>query len=344
VTLQVGVIGAGLMGTTHVRVLGSAVPTAEVVAISDAVPERGEQLARQAGVDRVTTDALELIHDPAVEAVVIASTADTHEPFVLACFEAGKPVLCEKPLAATPEAARRVLEAEAALGRRLVQVGFMRRFDPAYGQLKARIDAGAIGAPLVMHCAHRNPSVPPAFDTHMILTDAVVHEVDTLRWLLGQEVVRVTVLAPRASSKAPAGVQDPVMVIFETDAGAVVDVEAFVNAQYAYDIRCEVVGETGTAALGAPGFVDLRSEGTHGTELAMGFQQRFGEAYARELQSWVAGIADGVPTGAGAWDGYAASAVCEAAVAALASGGPTDVALEHRPGLYATAGPLAGGS
>jgi myo-inositol 2-dehydrogenase / D-chiro-inositol 1-dehydrogenase len=325
VTVRVGVIGAGLMGTTHVRTLGGAVATAEVVAISDAVADSAERLAREAGVDRVTTDALELIHEPAVEAVVIASTAETHEPFVLACFEAGKPVLCEKPLAATPAAARRVLEAEAALGRRLVQVGFMRRFDPAYVELKAHVDAGAVGRPVLLHCAHRNPSVPPGFGTHMILTDSLVHDVDTLRWLLGEEVARVTVFAPRPSSRAPAGVQDPLVAVLETDAGTHVDVEAFVNAQYAYDIRCEVVGETGTAALATPDSV----------ELPMGFQQRFAAAYAGELEGWVAAIAGGTSAGASAWDGYAASVTCEAAVQALDSGRPTEVVLEDRPALYA---------
>jgi myo-inositol 2-dehydrogenase/D-chiro-inositol 1-dehydrogenase len=235
-----------------------------------------------------------------------------------------------------------VLEAEAALGRRLVQVGFMRRFDPAYAELKAQVDAGDIGAPVLMHCAHRNPTVPPHFGSEMILTDSVVHDVDTLRWLLGQEVAKVTVFAPRPTRNAPEGVQDPQLVVFETEERTLVDVEAFVNAQYGYDVRCEIVGESGTAALAPPGSVHVRRGAREGTALAIGFQERFGAAYVHELQGWVASVASGAPCGAGAWDGYAASVVCEAAVESLRRGRPTEVRLEARPDLHAGGGHLVG--
>lgn len=337
-SLRVGVVGAGLMGTTHVRLLSASVPSAEVVAISDAIPESAERLAAEVGVDAVHSDALELINHPEVDAVVIASPAQTHEAFVLACFDAGKPVLCEKPLAADVEASRRVLDAEATFGRRLVQVGFMRRFDPGYADMKRRIDGGEIGPPLLAHCAHRNPTVPPTFGSEMILTDSVVHDVDTVRWLLGQEIAKVTVLTPRATSKAPEGVQDPQLVLFETADGALVDVEAFVNAQYGYDVRCEVVGELGTVALVPPSDVLLRREASEATPIAMGFQQRFASAYVGELQGWVASVASGLPAGASAWDGYAAAVVCAAAVESLTAGGPRDIRLEARPALYADAG------
>jgi myo-inositol 2-dehydrogenase / D-chiro-inositol 1-dehydrogenase len=317
-TLRVGVIGAGLMGSTHVRLLSSAVAGAEVVAVSDAIADSARRLADEVGAGTVHTDGRELIEDPDVDAVVIASPAETHEPFVLACLEEGKPVLCEKPLAAAPAAARHVLEAEAALAHPLVQVGFMRRFDPAYVALKARIDRGEIGRPLLAHCAHRNATVPPRFDSELILRDSTVHDVDTVRWLLGQELVKVTVLTPRPSRHAPAGVQDPLLVIFQTDAGALVDVEAFVNAQYGYDIRCEVVGETGTAALPL-----------HGADVPANFQERFPAAYVAELEAWVASIATGTPAGARAWDGYAAALVCEAAVESLRTGEPVEVAIEQ---------------
>ena len=331
--LRVGVIGAGLMGTTHVRVMGTSVPGARLVAVSDAIAQSARRLADEAGVETTYADGLELVHDEGIDAVVVASPGDTHEAFVLACLEQGKPVLCEKPLATTVDAARRVLEAEAALGRRLVQIGFMRRFDPGYEDLKARVDGGHIGAPLLVHCAHRNPTVPLSFDSEMILRDSVVHDVDTARWLLGQELTRVTVMTPRPSGKAPEGVQDPQFVIFETDGGGLVDVEAFVNAQYGYDIRCEVVGETGTAALAPPASVEMREEGRIGGGVAMGFQERFATAYARELQAWVRSIGGG-GVGASTWDGYAAVAVCEAAVESLTTESAVRVALEARPGLY----------
>lgn len=341
-SLQVGVIGAGLMGTTHVRLLSAAVSRAEVVAVSDASAENAERVAQEDGVRTVHADALDLIRDPQVEAVVIASPAETHERFVLACLEAGKPVLCEKPLVATVEASRRVLDAEAALGRRIVQVGFMRRFDPGYTDMKRRIDSGSLGPPVLLHCAHRNPTVPHGFGSEMIINDTVVHEIDTVRWLLDQEIVRATVYTPRPTSRAADGVFDPQFVVFETDAGVLADVEAFVNAQYGYDIRCEVVAETGTVSLANPPTVRVRSAGRDAVDVPSRFQERFAAAYVQQLQLWASAAADGRAAGPSAWDGHAAAVVCHAAVESLRSGRAVDVQLDPRPDLYADAGKLVG--
>jgi len=309
--VNVGVIGAGLMGSTHARLLAREVSGASVAAVADPVAPGA-----------VYADGFDLIADPAVDAVVVASPAATHERYVLACLEAGKPVLCEKPLATSAAAALRIVEAERALGRDLVTVGFMRRFDPGYVDLKARLDAGEIGTPLLMHCVHRNVSVHDFFDSAMILTDSAVHEIDVARWLLEDEITRVTVLAPRPSGRARPGLRDPQLVLLETAAGRIVDVEAFVSAGYAYDIRCEVVGEDGTLELLAPATVALRTGLAERAAIAAGFEQRFAAAYRHELQAWVAGRG-----GATAWDGYAAAAVAEAAVASLESGRPVDVRL-----------------
>ena len=118
-----------------------------------------------------------------------------------------------------------------AAGRRLVQVGFMRRYDAGYHALKAALDDGGIGAPLLMHCAHRNPSVPPyGFTTEMMVTDSAVHEIDLVRWLFGEEIVATNILKPRRSSKGGADLHDPLIVLLEMASGVLVDVEVFVNA------------------------------------------------------------------------------------------------------------------
>jgi len=316
----VGIIGAGLMGSIHARLLSTQVAGADVVAIADPARERAEQLP---GDHVVYEDALELIGAATVEAVVIASPAFTHEPYTLACLEAGKPVLCEKPLATSAEASLRIVEAEQAIGRRLVTAGFMRRFDPGYVELKAKLEAGAIGEPLLIHCAHRNPSVHEFFDSAMIITDSAVHEVDITRWLLQEEIVRTTVLAPRSTSRAREGLRDPLMVLLETESGRLVDVEAFVTAGFGYDIRCEIVGEAGTLELLAHPAVKTRSAFTAAEVLPAGFPERFDAAYRHELGAWL----NGDPGGPTAYDGYAATAVCEAAVASLQTGQPVDVQL-----------------
>ena len=125
----------------------------------------------------------ELIASGAVDAVLVASWGPTHEEYVLAAIKAGKPVFCEKPLATTKDACLRIMDAEMARGRRLVQVGFMRRYDAGYQALKAALNEGTIGTPLLMHCAHRNRSAPPyGFTTEAMIADSAVHEID-LDWL-----------------------------------------------------------------------------------------------------------------------------------------------------------------
>jgi myo-inositol 2-dehydrogenase/D-chiro-inositol 1-dehydrogenase len=303
------------MGSLHARLLASEVVGAELVAVADVAVQRAAALAREVGVDGVHGDGLELIAEPDVEAVVVASSPETHEVLVLACLEAGKPVLCEKPLATSAEAGRRIVGAEAAVGRRLIDVGFMRRYDDGYRELKRRLDEGEIGDPLVVHCVHRNADIPPSFDQRLALTDSVVHEVDVARWLLGEEIAAVTVVAGRPTRRAPSGVRDPQVVLLETAGGVVVDVESFLRAQYGYDVRCEVVGETGTLVLPVP------------AATARGFENRFAQAYRDELRAWVSALHDGAPAGPGAWDGYAASAVTEACVRSARTGRRTEVRL-----------------
>jgi myo-inositol 2-dehydrogenase/D-chiro-inositol 1-dehydrogenase len=301
--VDVGVVGTGSRGAIHARLLDGAVAGARLVAAAD-------PYVRLPGV-RCYEEAEALIADPAVEAVVVASPAAAHVAQVLACLAAGKPVLCEKPLATSAAECRRLVEADRD-GR--LTVGFMRRFDPAYAELKARVDAGEVGAPRLVHMVHRNAAFKPGFTRESVLTDSLVHEADVARWLLGEEIARVTVFA------VGDGLHDPQAVICETASGRVVDVECFVAARYGYEIRCEVVGETGTLELAPPALVVARRAGARAVAAPEAFVRRFGEAYRLELQAWV----DGVP-GPGAYDGYAATAVCEAAVASLHGGGTVEV-------------------
>jgi len=333
-TLRIGVIGAGNMGQEHVRRL-AGVPGAELAAVADVNAEQAKRVAEAAGA-RALADSDELIGSDAVEAVLIASPGETHEAFTLACIAAGKPVLCEKPLASTADACLRVLAAEAVgpRPRRLVQVGFMRRYDDDFRALKQTLDSGQLGRALLLHCRHRNPDSLSGFTSDMMITDSVVHDIDTTRWLLGQEITAAQVFTPRRSSLAPAGLQDPQLVVLEAADGVLVDVESFVNCQYGYDIRYELVGETGTASLGEAGGVHLRQQSGHHGRIPDGYQERFGSAYERELRAWVAGVLRGELTGPSAWDGYAAAAVAEACVQARHGGRRTLVELAERPALY----------
>jgi myo-inositol 2-dehydrogenase/D-chiro-inositol 1-dehydrogenase len=169
----------------------------------------------------------------------------------------------------------------------------------------------------------------------MLITDSVVHDIDVTRWLLGQEVVAARVFTPRRSSRAPDGLQDPQLVLLETAEGVLVDVESFVNCQFGYDIRYELVGETGTLSLGEEPGVQIRQQGQHRGPIPADWRERFGAAYQRELQVWVTGALEGRITGPSAWDGYATTAVAESAVQSLTDGRRVSVELVERPALYA---------
>ncbi|RSM69474.1 inositol 2-dehydrogenase [Actinoplanes sp. ATCC 53533] len=334
--LNVGVIGTGMIGQDHIRRMTGVLSGVRVVAVADVNPILAAEVGARTGAT-VHAAGEELIADPAVDAVVVCSWGPTHEQYVLASIAAGKPVFCEKPLATTQEACLRIVAAEAAHGSRLVQVGFMRRYDAAYRALKRVADAGDIGMPLMMHCAHRNPLVPDSYSSQSAIVDTAVHEIDMVRWMFGEEIAAARVLIPRKSRNG-GPLQDPLLLILEMAGGALVDVEISVNIRYGYDIRGEIVGENGTAALREQSPVSVRREGRLTTPVPADWRERFILAYDTEFQEWINSIADGgPPVGPSAWDGYAAAVVCDAGVEALHSGRRMDVSLAEQPALYRSA-------
>jgi myo-inositol 2-dehydrogenase/D-chiro-inositol 1-dehydrogenase len=335
-TVRVGVIGTGMIGQDHIRRITQVLTGGSVTAVNDVDAARAGQVAAGLPGAHIHDTAAALVADDNVDAVLVASWGPAHEEQVLAAIGAGKPVFCEKPLAPSSDACLRIMDAEMAAGRRLVQVGFMRRYDAGYKAMKATLDDGALGAPLLMHCAHRNPSVPDyGFTTELIVSDSAVHEMDIVRWLFGEEIVAVRALTPRRSGQAPAGLQDPLILLFEMAGGALVDDELFVNARYGYDVRGEVVCETGTVALADVGEVTVRSASQHGGRIPVDWRDRFVRAYDTELQDWLNAVAAGTSTGPSSWDGYAAAAVTDAGLEALHTGQRVAVPMTERPEFYA---------
>ena len=174
-----------------------------MVAVADFVPEAARKVAGQYGAKFYATGE-ELIAAPEVDAVLVTSADPSHAGYVLECLKHNKYVFCEKPLAQTASDCEKIMQAELACGKRLVQVGFMRRYDRGYAAMKELIAGGRLGDPLMIHAAHRNVSQAPGFETDYAITRVAIHELDISRWLLGDEYATAQVLAVR-QSKATKG-------------------------------------------------------------------------------------------------------------------------------------------
>ena len=332
-TVRVGVVGVGMIGQDHIRRLTRVLSGVDVVAVSDVDGERARAVADGLRDVAVHATGEQLVADDRVDAVVVCSWGETHEQYVLAAIAAGKPVFCEKPLATTQDACRRILAAETAAGRRLVQVGYMRRYDAGYRALRTVVQGGSIGLPLLMHCTHRNAGVPAHYVAEMMVSDTAVHEIDMVRWMFGEEIVAAQVLTPRRNRNS-GELRDPLVLLLEMESGILVDVEISVNIRYGYDIRGEVVGEEGTAELGEPSPVRVRRAGTVAQPVPADWRERFVRAYDVELQEWVDAVAGDGELGPSSWDGYAATAVSDAGLTALRTGERVPVSLGDRPALY----------
>ncbi|MDP0927146.1 Gfo/Idh/MocA family oxidoreductase [Paracoccus onubensis] len=334
-TVRIGVIGTGMIGRDHTRRIQRVLAGAEVVALSDYSPEAARAVqADLAPGARVHEKGADLIAADDVDAVLVCSTGSTHEEYVLAAIAAGKPCFCEKPLATTAEGALRIVDAEVAHGKRLVQVGFMRRYDAGYRMLKQAVD-NEIGSPLMVHAAHRNPTVPKQYVTPMAIHDTLIHEIDVFRWLLDDDYISAQVVFPRKSSHAHDKVADPQIVLLETAKGIRIDVEIFVNCRYGYDIQCQVVGEEGLANLPDPMAVTLRREARLQSGIMTDWKDRFIDSYDVELQDFINAAAKGTASGPTSWDGYVAAISSDACVEAQQrSGQIIPISLPDRPALY----------
>jgi len=327
-------IGPGGMGKAHIERIHTVISGGRVVAVSDVNPDNAKAVAEQIDGTAYATSA-ELINSPDVDAIMIASSGPAHKPDVIAAIEAGKYVFCEKPLAPTAAECEEIMAAEQKAGKKLVTVGFMRRFDASYREMKKILDDGEVGEALMVHCAHRNPTVPEMYTWDMAINDTAIHEIDTMRWLLGEEFVSARVDKPKKTSLRFEHLQDPLVLILTSESGVRVDDEVFVNCQYGYDIQCELVAEQGVVRLGDQELVHRADKLGRRNRLTMDHNQRFGQAFVTEVQEWITAVSQDRHTGSDSWDGYAAAVVCDAGVAALTADGEVPITMIERPALYA---------
>ena len=334
-TVKIGLIGLGMIGRDHLKRFHNVISGAQVTAVCDINQATADAVASEYSATPFY-DAEEMINSELVDAVFICSIGPVHKAQILAAFKAGKPVFCEKPLTPTADESKEIIDAEVQAGKRLLQLGFMRRFDPGYQALKQTIDEGNLGDVLLIHCAHRNPSVPESYTLEMAVNDSATHEIDIIRYLLNENITSVRVDKPRKKTRrALPHLQDPLIVTFETESGVRIDDELFVNCHYGYDIRCEIVGENSIAALTEQQYISTRSLNGNAQHIAQSCMERFSTAYDREVQHFIDNVRSGREmSGPSSWDGYVVALVCDAGLASLKDGKQHDVFIPSQPALY----------
>jgi predicted dehydrogenase len=328
--LGLAVIGTGAMGTRHAENIARSLPDARLIAVQDANTESGERAAAALGC--VSSPRLEdLLGRDDIDAVVIVSPPRFHAEHAIAAARAGKHVLLEKPMALSLAEADAILAATDAAGVRL-QIGFMRRYDPAYAAAAARIRNGDIGEPRLFKGIDRDPDAPAgppgSLPRAAILTDSAIHDFDAARWLMADEVtaVRATVAVVGDARSIPC--PNVALVDLRFARGAVGNVETIHGARYGYDIRAEIVGSEGTLFVGGhrkTGLEMLTAAGAH-HDLIGHWLDRFADAYVLELRDFVRATIEGRPPAVTGEDGRRALAIALAADAAGERG--TEIALD----------------
>lgn len=331
--LRIGVIGTGAIGRTHIERINNSLQGGKVVAVADAMKEFGIKVAEQYGCEFFAAGE-DLIASSQVDAIIITTIDAYHAQYVKAAIAAGKYVFCEKPLAPEANVCREIVDAEIAGGKQLVQVGFMRRYDPGYRQLKKYIEERTYGEPLMLHCAHRNPSVPDSYDTPMAVENSMIHEIDVLRWLLNEDYATAEVVFPKKTRRAHEKLQDPQIMILTTKSGVRIDVEAFVCCNYGYDIKCEVCCEDAILNLPEPSNATIRTNASRIAPICSDWSERFVDAYNIEIQEWINACKAGRVDGPSSWDGYAGQVTAAAASKARDSQSVVKIELEECPDFY----------
>ena len=328
-TLRVLVAGVGRAGMVHARNFARGVPGARLAAIADPDPAARERAATELGCELAVSDPVAAATDERIDAVVIASPTFTHADVAVAALGAGKHVLCEKPLAATVAEGRRIAAAAAAASGAFV-MGFMRRFDAGFRRAAERVAAGDVGTPVLVRSTGRGPGLPPAWAwdpdrSGGLIAEVNSHDLDTVRWLSGQEyeaawAVGRAARRPDLAERHP-GFVDVVAATFELDGGALAQVDGACPAGYGYDARAEVYGTEGAILVGGPTVAGapLVVDGAGArTDVVRGWRDLFAAAYRAEDEHLVAVARGEAAPAATVDDGLAALVAVAAANRAMA--------------------------
>jgi scyllo-inositol 2-dehydrogenase (NAD+) len=329
--LNCGVIGLGRLGFQHARHLAGVIEGAKLCAVSDPVEAARKHAGDNFGGVSVYADYHELLAQKDIDAVVVASSTNTHGQIVMDALEAGKAVFCEKPITLDLNEAAK-LEETLKRTKGYLMVGFMRRFDDAYAYGKKRIDSGELGEPVYTRCISRDPDCPPiefAKTSGGLILDMCIHDIDLARWFIGSEVTKVyaqggVLMWPELGK---IGDIDHADVDFTFKNGKLSHLEGSRNARYGYDIRTEVICTKGAVFIGGlqqTACTVLNQKGAT-TDVVPEFRTRFDKSYITEVQRFVDDVLQEKPSSVTLEDGVAAVKIAYASNKSIKAGVPVNV-------------------
>ena len=322
------------MGTDHIIRINTRASGAIVTAIVEPDAARAAAALTHAPDAKQFASISDAIASGLIDAALVATPGAFHEEVLLPIIAAGLPVLCEKPMTPDVPSALRVIDAEVASGKKIIQVGFMRRFDEGYIELQKQISSSALGELLALHCAHRNPSVPEWYGNEMLIADSVSHEIDIVRFLTGSLILSAEVKQLKRNKLAPERLNEPILVLLETESGVIATVEMNVSVQFGYQVITEAVFQRGVSEIGRSNGMTTWEAGRSSTAEHVSYLTRFARAYDDEIQSWINAAKIGQIGGPNAWDGYMSVAVVEAGLKSLKSGEKVSATYVAKPAFY----------
>jgi len=317
-------IGLGSMGLHHLRIFHSLAPWAQITAVADSHPPFAGRAAAVVPAAKVFHDPLDCLRDTDIDAAVVATADDTHHAIVAACIARGIYVLCEKPLTTSADDSLQLVKAERASGRRLVHVGFMRRYDTGYRHIWDTARSGGVGQPVLISQRHHNPLAFNTFDAPRLITSSAAHDIDLFRWFTGEEISVVNCAAKTSDD----GSTVTVLITLISESGILGVVEVGRGPGMRYDIGLDLVGSRGSVTLGSPSLTTHAAvDSVAAQRLPDSWIERFDGAYRAQNIAFLTAVANHSTDGPSTYDGYVTNAVADAALAALSTGGAKVVPL-----------------
>ena len=332
--MKIGVIGAGRIGKVHIRNISLFVPELTIKTVADPfMNEKTAAYVKQFGIENVTKEADDILNDPEIEAVVIASSTNTHAKFIIESAKAGKNIFCEKPIDYDLNRVHEAIQAAKDAGVQL-QIGFCRRFDHNHRAVYDMVKSGKIGQPHLIRISSRDPE-PPSIDyvkvSGGIFYDMMIHDFDMARFLAGDEVEEVyaqgSVLVDPEIGKA--GDVDTAVVTLKFKSGTIATIDNSRRAVYGYDQRVEVFGSKVVAFNGndipnTAHFAD--ANGTVGGTAYQVMWDRYEQAFVNEMNAFAKAIKEGTETPVTGEDGLYPVEMAAAATKSLKEGRPVKIA------------------